>query len=87
MEDMSGTQTSVHVGANNRDYEKMFDRGDPHTTRVHAGSGSAISFLSNRVSWFFNLLGPSMSLDTGCPVAPWASIMPAKAFGMGIPKW
>jgi acyl transferase domain-containing protein len=32
----------------------------------YSGAGLAPSLVSNRVSWFFDLKGPSMTLDTAC---------------------
>ena len=33
---------------------------------THASAGLAMSMISNRVSWFYNLMGPSMTIDTAC---------------------
>ncbi|RDA84939.1 hypothetical protein CP532_5159 [Ophiocordyceps camponoti-leonardi (nom. inval.)] len=33
---------------------------------VYDFTGNAMSMISNRISWFFNLRGPSISLDTAC---------------------
>ncbi|KAJ5287127.1 hypothetical protein N7478_002813 [Penicillium angulare] len=32
----------------------------------YAGTGTGGSILANRISWFFNLKGPSMTIDTAC---------------------
>lgn len=32
----------------------------------YEATGSESTFLANRVSWFFDLAGPSISLDTAC---------------------
>lgn len=39
------------------------DRLEGH---MYAATGLANSILANRVSWFFNLKGPSINLDTAC---------------------
>lgn len=39
------------------------DRLEGH---MYAATGIANSILANRVSWFFNLTGPSINLDTAC---------------------
>ena len=65
MDEISGSKTSVHAGSFTDDYRKLVLR-DPEDTPLHACTGLASSMLSNRVSWFFNLTGPSMSIDTAC---------------------
>jgi acyl transferase domain-containing protein len=32
----------------------------------YAATGNGIAIMSNRISWFYDLRGPSMTLDTGC---------------------
>ena len=39
---------------------------DPAEIPLHACTGLASSMLSNRISWFYNLLGLSVSMDTAC---------------------
>ncbi|KAM3552944.1 hypothetical protein MY1884_006931 [Beauveria asiatica] len=65
MEQVDGTETSCYVGSFTRDYNDMMAIDPDDLSRYHAtGTGSAI--LSNRVSWFFNMKGPSITLDTAC---------------------
>ncbi|KAH8883307.1 phenolpthiocerol synthesis polyketide synthase ppsA [Thozetella sp. PMI_491] len=65
MEVVSGTNTSVHVGSWSREYESMILR-DPELEAKYIAIGTGNSMTSNRISWFFNLHGASMSIDTGC---------------------
>lgn len=39
---------------------------DPDDTPQYAATGNGIAIMSNRISWFYDLRGPSMTLDTGC---------------------
>lgn len=39
---------------------------DPEQLPKYAATGLSGSMLANRVSWFFNLRGPSMNLDSAC---------------------
>ena len=39
---------------------------DPDTTPRTAATGTTRAMLANRVSWYFNLLGPSLHIDTAC---------------------
>jgi acyl transferase domain-containing protein len=39
---------------------------DPDTAPRSAATGTARAMLANRVSWYFNFLGPSLHIDTAC---------------------
>ncbi|KAF4511963.1 hypothetical protein G6O67_001157 [Ophiocordyceps sinensis] len=60
---VEASQTSVHVGVMTDDYYTIQAR-DPDTMGSHAGLSRCI--LSNRVSYAFDLRGPSMTVDTAC---------------------
>ncbi|RDA94859.1 hypothetical protein CP533_4211 [Ophiocordyceps camponoti-saundersi (nom. inval.)] len=47
-------------------YEGLENGHDPEEYPVYDFTGNAMSMISNRISWFFNLRGPSISLDTAC---------------------
>ncbi|KAI1144225.1 putative polyketide synthase [Hypoxylon sp. FL0543] len=61
----SGTRTSVHIGSFTNDYRSVLFQDSLQGHR-YAASGLSSSMLANRISWFFNLQGPSMNLDTAC---------------------
>ena len=65
LDDIKGSQTSVHVGVMTDDYYTM-QASDPDTLGSHAATGLSRSILSNRVSYSFDLKGPSMTIDTAC---------------------
>lgn len=65
MESSAGSQTGVYFAASTRDYEVLMYR-DPELTPKYMGTGIGTSLLANRVSWFFDFLGPSITLDTAC---------------------
>ncbi|KAL8894713.1 MAG: hypothetical protein Q9192_004102 [Flavoplaca navasiana] len=65
MELSAGSQTGVYFAASTRDYEVLMYR-DPELTPKYMGTGIGTSLLANRVSWFFDFLGPSITLDTAC---------------------
>jgi zearalenone synthase (highly reducing iterative type I polyketide synthase) len=65
IETLAGSDTSCYVGCFTRDYHEMLMR-DAETAPMYAGTGTGFSLLSNRVSWFYDLRGPSMTLDTAC---------------------
>lgn len=62
---MTGSSTSVHVGAMTTDYSDIHMR-DPDTFPTYAATGLANSMLANRISYFFNFKGPSVTIDTAC---------------------
>lgn len=65
MEQMQGTLTSVYVGLMSGDYWDMTMR-DTDTMPTYTASGMSRSIMSNRISYVFDLRGPSMTIDTAC---------------------
>ncbi|KAH6697431.1 phenolpthiocerol synthesis polyketide synthase ppsA [Plectosphaerella plurivora] len=65
IEDLKGSDTSVYVGAFVRDYEQISLRDMDFQPR-YAATGSGTAIMSNRISYFYDLRGPSMTVDTGC---------------------
>ena len=63
--DMEGRNCGVYIGVASPDYgyRSMDDIGsvDPYSA-----TGNTLSIASNRVSYLFDLRGPSMSIDTAC---------------------
>ncbi|KAL8770831.1 MAG: hypothetical protein Q9194_005051, partial [Teloschistes cf. exilis] len=68
MDVMAGTNTSVHVGCFTSDFMSM-DWKDSQQIPKYSATGSTNSILANRISWFFDLRGPSMLVDTACSSA------------------
>ncbi|KAF2804409.1 reducing type I polyketide synthase [Mytilinidion resinicola] len=62
---IAGTNTSVHAGFFSTDF-MTFNLRDPLRIPKYYATGASSSILSNRISWFFNLRGPSMTIDTAC---------------------
>ncbi|KAJ5503012.1 Acyl transferase/acyl hydrolase/lysophospholipase [Penicillium fimorum] len=60
-----GSNTSVFVSGFNHDYLGILNL-DPETTLKYKPTGVTNAILSNRVSWFFDFKGPSMTIDTAC---------------------
>ncbi|KAK5996196.1 Hybrid PKS-NRPS synthetase lepA [Cladobotryum mycophilum] len=65
LDDVGGSQTSVHVGVMTDDWYLIQGR-DAETLGSHAATGLSRSLLSNRISYAFDLKGPSMTVDTAC---------------------
>ena len=62
---LAGSKTSVYAGCFVRDYNDSLTR-DPDTLPRTTLTGNGTAMISNRVSHFFDLRGPSMTVDTGC---------------------
>ncbi|WP_160717059.1 SDR family NAD(P)-dependent oxidoreductase [Chitinophaga solisilvae] len=61
----AGSDTGVFIGASGADYSRLLDQ-HPESAGAHYGIGSSMSMLPNRLSYFYDLHGPSMQLDTAC---------------------
>lgn len=60
---LSGTSCGVFVGLSNSDYSRV--KAGEETSHFYA-TGNSFSMASNRISYFFNLQGPSITCDTAC---------------------
>ncbi len=52
-------------GLMNRDYETLLNNC-PSTITHYNGTGTAMSVAANRISFVFNLTGPSFAIDSAC---------------------
>lgn len=62
---LQGSRTSVFAGLMSSDYSSI-QHNDSDTIPKYALTGTANSILSNRISYFFDWKGPSMTIDTAC---------------------
>ncbi|MEH1778398.1 MAG: SDR family NAD(P)-dependent oxidoreductase [Nostoc sp.] len=65
MSALSGTKTGVFVGVANTDYGDLLKAHAP-SVEAHTSTGTCPSVLANRISYLFNLRGPSLPVDTAC---------------------
>ncbi|KAL8701231.1 MAG: hypothetical protein Q9224_000596 [Gallowayella concinna] len=65
MESLVGSQTGVYVGLMCGDYSEHLQR-DVDSMPTYMPTGTARSIISNRISYFFDWHGPSMTIDTAC---------------------
>jgi 3-oxoacyl-(acyl-carrier-protein) synthase/acyl carrier protein len=64
---LSGTRTGVFIGIGNVDYSYVMQKlGLTDTVSAYAGTGNAHSIAANRISYLFDLRGPSLAVDTAC---------------------
>ena len=64
-ERLAGSATGVFVGISSNDYARVFG-GDLEQIDGYAGSGNALCIAANRISYTFDLRGPSVAVDTAC---------------------
>ncbi|KAJ9366241.1 hypothetical protein DTO282E5_9065 [Paecilomyces variotii] len=62
---IAGANIGVYVGNFTVDFQTMQAR-DPESLHRYSATGSCTAILSNRVSYIFDLRGPSYTLDTAC---------------------
>ncbi|MFM0007016.1 SDR family NAD(P)-dependent oxidoreductase [Paraburkholderia dipogonis] len=63
--EMRGRDCGVYVGAASMDYGNR-SMDDLNWIDPYSATGNTLSIASNRVSYLFDLRGPSMSVDTAC---------------------
>jgi len=64
-EALRGSDTAVYVGTMTLDYNDTLIR-DHNTMPSYYATGTSRAIISNRVSYFFDWHGPSMTIDTAC---------------------
>lgn len=62
---LAGSDTAVYTGVMTGDYEHSMARDQDSMGTYHV-TGTARSLLANRLSYFFDWRGPSVTLDTAC---------------------
>lgn len=62
---LAGQQVGVFVGGSSWDYMNL-NAGDPSTSDAYTMIGVTLSPLANRISYAFDLHGPSFTVDTAC---------------------
>ena len=64
-EGLAGSAAGVFIGVSNNDYGRL-QLGDFKRIDAYAGTGNALSIAANRISYVFDLRGPSLAIDTAC---------------------
>ncbi|GAB3585983.1 type I polyketide synthase [Amycolatopsis endophytica] len=64
---LAGASAGVFLGACSQDYGALQSSpGEVSGLGAHSATGTFMSILSNRLSYTFDLRGPSMTIDTAC---------------------
>ncbi len=63
--DLAGSRTGVYIGASGSDYQLLLnERLDD--VDAYAGLATSMAILPNRISYFYDFVGPSVQVDTAC---------------------
>lgn len=65
IESVRGSDTSVYIAVVSRDYDRMVYK-DPSDIPKHHLTGCGDATVCGRISYTFDLRGPSVTIDTGC---------------------
>lgn len=79
---LKGSNTAVFMGASSIDYGQI-QRYRKSGADLHAGTGSAMSIISNRVSHKYDFHGPSATVDTACSSSLTANDLACNAIWRG----
>jgi acyl transferase domain-containing protein len=65
LDKVAGSNTSVHIGCFTSDFAHLMLK-DAQQVPMYTAVGTAGSILANRLSWYFDLRGESLYVDTAC---------------------
>ncbi|GKZ24500.1 type I Iterative Polyketide synthase (PKS) [Aspergillus brasiliensis] len=65
IDQVAGSKTSVFAGSFCSDYH-MLQIKDPLNVPKNATASTGRNMIANRISWFYDFLGPSATIDTAC---------------------
>jgi acyl transferase domain-containing protein/acyl-CoA synthetase (AMP-forming)/AMP-acid ligase II/acyl carrier protein len=81
-DDLKGTNTAVFVGISTNDYGRI-QLSRANLIDAYSGTGNALSIAANRLSYFFDLRGPSLAIDTACSSSLVAVDLASKCLSSG----
>jgi acyl transferase domain-containing protein/acyl-CoA synthetase (AMP-forming)/AMP-acid ligase II/thioesterase domain-containing protein/acyl carrier protein len=64
-ERLAGSRTGVFIGISTNDYSRL-ENGNSNPADAYDATGNAFSIAANRLSYVFDLRGPSIAVDTAC---------------------
>jgi acyl transferase domain-containing protein len=82
LEKLVNSQTGCYVGCMTNDYE-MMSLHDVYDVGHTAASGNSEAMTANRLSWFFGLQGPSLTLDAACSSSLYALHLACQSLKLG----
>ena len=64
---LSGRRVGVYIGISTWDYSFLQVKSEERASiDAYTNVGTALCIAANRISYFFNLVGPSLAVDTAC---------------------
>src|SRR5215475_14334833 len=67
MASLAGRRAGVYVGISTWDYSLLQSKSEERAfIDAYSNIGTALCIAANRISYFFNLVGPSLAVDTAC---------------------
>ena len=81
-DDIRGSKTSVHVGCFTNDFQ-LHNYRDIDQIPKYSATGTSSSMLANRISWQYDLKGPSLTVDTACSSGMTALDLACQALNSG----
>ncbi|MBE8994630.1 non-ribosomal peptide synthetase/type I polyketide synthase [Microcystis aeruginosa] len=64
-ETLAGSKSGVFIGISDVDYHRLAYQSPANLT-AYVGTGNSTSIAANRLSYIFDLRGPSLAVDTAC---------------------
>ncbi|WP_062053012.1 hybrid non-ribosomal peptide synthetase/type I polyketide synthase [Aquimarina longa] len=61
--ELKGSKTGIYIGVLQSDYAALLKN---YPKDMYSGTGAALSIVSNRLSYYYDFKGPSISIDTAC---------------------
>ena len=65
IQDFAGKKVSCFIGSMTADFDGLTQK-DEQTSSQYCATGTSRAIISNRISYFFDWKGPSMTIDTAC---------------------
>jgi acyl transferase domain-containing protein len=63
--DLASSKTGVFIGVMGSDWNRL-TLSNTNNIELHTGTGNGYCMIANRVSYVYDLRGPSMAIDTAC---------------------
>jgi acyl transferase domain-containing protein len=82
LQDVSGSQTACYIGSGMSDYRQSVERDFMHAPKYHL-LGTGEEMISNRISHFFNIHGPSATVQTACSSSLMATHLACQSLRLG----